>query len=186
MQIWSVAPPGAEPWMDVLPPPEIGAEQYEAWPEDLVRWIEVVDGRLIMAPRHSLLHQLVVVGLAIALRSQRPGGLRVVHQVDLRLAEVPLHIRRPDIVVYRADLPDDADPRPEDVSLAIEVVAPDSVTADRLHKPAEYAAAGIAHYWRVETDPLVVHTSDRGVHKGRLVTDQPFPVDVDLEALLLG
>jgi Uma2 family endonuclease len=37
--------------------------------------------------------------------------------------------------------------------------APGTQTADRLHKPAEYAAAGIEHYWRVETLPEVaVHT----------------------------
>jgi Uma2 family endonuclease len=48
---------------------------------------------------------------------------------------------------------------PEDIMLAVEVVSPHSGTRDRLHKPGEYAEAGIPHYWRVEIRPgLVVHT----------------------------
>ncbi len=34
--------------------------------------------------------------------------------------------------------------------LVVEVMSPGSVTADQIDKPAEYAAAGIEHFWRVE------------------------------------
>jgi Uma2 family endonuclease len=33
-----------------------------------------------------------------------------------------------------------------------EVESPSSLTEDRVTKPAQYAAAGIRHYWRIETD----------------------------------
>jgi len=42
---------------------------------------------------------------------------------------------------------------PAEVLLAVEVVSPGSVTTDRITKPAQYAAAGIANFWRVETEP---------------------------------
>jgi Putative restriction endonuclease len=31
-------------------------------------------------------------------------------------------------------------------------MSPGSVTTDQTDKPAEYAAAGIRHYWRLEND----------------------------------
>ena len=195
MQTWSEAMDTG--WTSHLLPPEITAEEYDALPEEVARRIEVVDGRIIVSPSASLLHQLIVAGLLTELRSQRPVGPRVVGEVDVRLADVPLRIRKPDVIVFHGDLETDlahAILRPEHVSLVVEVVSPNSVTIDRLHKFGEYAAAGIANYWRIETDPLEVHTyalakrayRETGVHKGRLVTDRPFPVDVDLDALLLG
>ena len=49
---------------------------------------------------------------------------------------------------------------PSQINLVIEVVSDDTRRRDRLEKPAEYAAAGIAHFWRVEQDPLHVHAYD--------------------------
>jgi hypothetical protein len=40
----------------------------------------------------------------------------------------------------------------DEVLLAVEVVSPSSEMTDRITKPALYAAAGIAAYWRVELD----------------------------------
>lgn len=37
-----------------------------------------------------------------------------------------------------------------DYELVVEVVSPDSRTADRVNKPVKYAGAGIPEYWRVE------------------------------------
>jgi Uma2 family endonuclease len=38
-------------------------------------------------------------------------------------------------------------------ALVVEVMSPGSVTTDQTDKPAEYAAARILHYWRLEQDP---------------------------------
>jgi Uma2 family endonuclease len=58
------------------------------------------------------------------------------------LATVP--DRRRGRRVYRHDSPLVA---PADVLLAVEIESPSSLTADRITKPAQYAALGIAHYW---------------------------------------
>jgi Uma2 family endonuclease len=73
--------------------------------------------------------------------------------------------RSPDIVVRRG-------PRtgrtvwiePTDVLLTVEIVSPGSVELDRRLKPAEYAGAGIPHFWRVERNgPVTVHMFGLGV-----------------------
>jgi Uma2 family endonuclease len=57
------------------------------------------------------------------------------------------------------------------VTLVVEVVAPGTRKRDRLEKPAEYAAAGIPHYWRVEQDPLHVFAYDLVDGRYELVAD---------------
>jgi Uma2 family endonuclease len=49
---------------------------------------------------------------------------------------------------------------PAEVAIAVEVVSPGTKRRDRLEKPAEYAAAGIPHFWRIEQDPVRVHAYD--------------------------
>ncbi len=192
MQPWSKAMTHSDAWMSNLPPSQINAEEYDALPEDVARRIEVVDGRIIMSPSPSRTHQRLTRHLANALERLCPDMLQVDTDVDLRLADVVLQIRRPDIVVYRADLSDEAILRPEHVMLVVEVVSPNSISTDRIHKPAEYSASGIGHYWLVEMEPLEVHTfetvplgyRETGVHRDRLAVDQPFPVEIDLSSLL--
>jgi len=62
-------------------------------------------------------------------------------------------------VVYDASLPDDAVLRPEHCLLVVELMSPGSVTADQADKPAEYAAAGIEHFWRIEN----IDNGERGL-----------------------
>ena len=84
---------------------------------------------------------------------------------------------------------------PATVLLVAEVVGPTSGARDRQTKLADYAAAGIAHYWIVEIDPepvLVAYALRGGVYvevttvvgdETYEVTD-PFPVSVTPSALL--
>jgi hypothetical protein len=66
------------------------------------------------------------------------------------------------------------------------------VSTDRVAKPAQYAAAGIPHYWRLELEPLllVVHELAAGGYEeaGRfdeeVVVHQPVPVRFALSQLL--
>ncbi|WP_116204472.1 hypothetical protein [Amycolatopsis circi] len=89
--------------------------------------------------------------------------------VDLRLRDVPLLNRRPALVVYDADL------------------------------PAEYAAAGIPQFWRIEntTDEVggltvfsyrldaTTHSYvPTGAHQGTLRVATPVEVSVELTSLL--
>jgi Uma2 family endonuclease len=49
---------------------------------------------------------------------------------------------------------------PAEVAIAVEVVSPGTKRRDRLEKPAEYAAAGVRHFWRIEQGPVRVHAYD--------------------------
>ena len=72
------------------------------------------------------------------------------------------------------------------------------MTADQTDKPAEYAAVGIGHYWRVEIsaptsglsvfcyrlDPTTGTYAAAGVHSGLLAVNEPVSLAIDLGSLL--
>jgi Uma2 family endonuclease len=71
------------------------------------------------------------------------------------------------------NLPDDA-PRVElrdGVMIAVEVVSPGTKRRDRWEKPAEYAAAGVTHFWRIEQSPVHVFAHDLVGGRYELVAD---------------
>jgi Uma2 family endonuclease len=141
----------------------MSAAEYESLPAE--SRVEIVDGVLHLMAPPSPRHQLVKAELWHALKRLRPQGLTVVEGVEIRFADEPVHARIPDVVVLHTAGFDRDQPRvrPAQVVLAVEVVSAGSETADRAHKPTEYAAAGIEHYWRVEIRPeLVVHTHRLG------------------------
>jgi len=86
------------------------------------------------------------------------------------------------------------------VTLVVEVVSPVSRQDDRVREPALFASHGVPFYWRVELDrdqKLAVHgywlnADSRSyipapmhpVHHDKLVTELPFPVEIDLDALI--
>ncbi len=139
--------------------PEITLDVYKALPEDICMQIEVVDGWLVRCESAEPTHQTIQRNLAnhlwAAIKSHDAGRSachRVNHDVDVLMAETPkLHFRRPDVVVYRCI---DADrgkwgrkPYASDCVIVVEIVSADSVATDLRAKRAEYAAAGIPHYW---------------------------------------
>jgi Uma2 family endonuclease len=183
-------------WMDL--PDGLGVQEYEALPEDICRRIEIVDGAIIVnaAPRRQ--HQDICRRLANVLEAACRPALAVSTDVDLRLRDIPLLNRRPDAVVYDASLPDEAVLRPQHCVLIVEVMSPGSVTTDQTDKPAEYAAAGIRHYWRIEhgasesmlsvfcyrLDPTTGTYASAGVHTGKMIVTDPVSVTIDLAVLL--
>jgi len=185
--------------MTALPEWMVGgltAADYDALPEDICRQIEVVDGSVVVSPSPRRPHQRVVQRLVNVLDTACGSGFAAVIDVDLRLHDVPLLNRRPDIVVYDAAVPGDAVLRPQHCLLVVEVMSPGSVTADRIDKPGEYAAAGIAHFWRVEfddertltvfryrLDPTTRTYASAGISTDKLVVSDPLPVSVDLSEL---
>ncbi|MBC6456772.1 Uma2 family endonuclease [Actinomadura sp. HBU206391] len=182
-------------WMSTLPEEGVTAEEYDRMPQEVCRRIEIVDGSIIVYPSATPRHNRIARLLANALEEAAPSPWQVTTDVDLRLADVPLHNRRPDIVVFRGD-PDHLPIRPPQVLLAAEIMSRVSVSADRIDKPAEYAIAGLPHYWRIEQEEstLIAYTyaldptgrsyESAGVHSVVLKMDDPFPVTVDLDALL--
>jgi Uma2 family endonuclease len=128
-------------------------EDYEALPEEICRRIEIVDGNVIVGASSRIPHQDLARRLGYEIEQVLPGTRwRVAMDVDLRLREVPLLNRRPDLVVYEGAVDRSQVLRAEDVLLVIEIMSPGSITTDRKDKPAEYAEARIPHFWRVELD----------------------------------
>ena len=126
-------------------------------PTDGCRY-ELVDGGLVVTPPPTQRHQEIAEQLRDRLAAAAPPGWRVRLEYPLPFADD--RQRQPDVVVYRWPLThpraDAANPvGPSDVGLLVEVVSRHTRRTDRFAKPGEYAEAGIALYWRVETEPAV-------------------------------
>lgn len=160
-------------------------------PDDGRRW-EVVDGALLQVTPPTRLHDVVSKRLAFQLHGQLPGEWEVEHEFGLRLGSDG---RVPDVGIARKDAPfrrDDVGLSSEHVLLLAEVVSTGSRKNDRFFKPIEYAQAGVAHYWRVETDPeifVVTHElvdgsyQQTGVLRGSREVTAPFDLVIDVPAL---
>lgn len=133
------------------------AEEYDTLPPNNLR--ELVDGVVRIMPTPTLWHQDVARRLMNALERLGAPQHRVSGPIEVRLSDTLR--RNPDAVVIPAAHYQRRASRllPEHVVLVAEVVGPGSETDDRREKPAEYAEAGIQHYWRVELQPeLTIHT----------------------------
>ena len=141
--------------------PEITLDAYLDMPEDLSKQVEVVDGWLVRCESPGPSHQAIQYNLISALRAsvkdldaRERTCHRVIGDLDVLISEVPrFHFRRPDVVVYRCVDEDRGKwrrkPYASDCLLILEIVSADSVTTDIRDKRAEYAAAGVPHYWIV-------------------------------------
>ncbi|WP_328612676.1 Uma2 family endonuclease [Amycolatopsis sp. NBC_00355] len=79
--------------------------------------------------------------------------------------------------------------RADEVAVVIEIVSPGSRRTDYRVKHDEYADAGIPHYWIIDlTEPVSLVAcrgyQDAAAVTGTFATDVPFPVKLDLDALL--
>ncbi|WP_106396968.1 Uma2 family endonuclease [Actinocorallia populi] len=175
---------------------QVTAEQYDSWTEEQCEGIEIVDGMVVVSPSASQRHDRLARLLANALEDAAGQDWNADTDFDVRLQDVPLSNRRPDVVVYRADTLDVVPTRPEHVLLVAEVVSPGSETTDRIVKTEQYAKAGIAFYWRVEQaatgvplvytyvlDPAAGVYREGDVFAGVVKVSAPFPVEVDLGSL---
>src|SRR5580765_3355872 len=175
---------------------QVSAEQYDSWSAEQCAGIEIVDGMVVVSPSASKRHNRLARILANALDAAAGPDWNADTDFDIRLQDVPLTNRRPDVVVYRADTIDIAPTRPEHVLLVVEVVSPGSETTDRIVKFHQYAKAGITFYWRVEQaptgipliytyvlDPATSAYRDEDMFTGVVTVAAPFPVEVDLGRL---
>jgi hypothetical protein len=105
----------------------------------------------------------------------------------------PRDYRQPDLMLISRTGLNSRLASPIDVLLAAQVVSPSSLTEDRLVKPAQYAAAGIQHYSRLERQDareLVMHELEGSVYRevGRftdeVVVERPVGLRFRLDDLL--
>jgi len=174
----------------------ITAEEYASWSEEQCAGIEIVDGMVVVSPSASKRHNRLARILANALDSAGGPEWNADTDFDVRLQDVPLSNRRPNVVVYRADTIDVTPTRPEHVLLVVEVVSPGSETTDRIVKVDQYAKAGIPFYWRIEQaatgvplvytyvlDPASRDYRDGDVFTGVVKAVAPYAVEIDLGAM---
>ncbi|WP_258314536.1 Uma2 family endonuclease [Streptomyces sp. Act143] len=162
---------------------------------------ELVDGRIVVRGQTKSWHNRVrdkIVSGPEAVRTQ-PYEVVAEQCVMVDAQNTP----KPDVIVF--------DPRELDffelecvpvgkVALVVEVVSPGSRQDDRVRKPALFATNKVPYYWRVELDrnqKLAVHeywlnadtltyfpAPSHPVHHDKLVTELPFPVEIDLDGLV--
>jgi Uma2 family endonuclease len=163
---------------------------------------ELVEGRLLMSPSPAFDHKNAALELAVMIRARLPKGLRVVADLDLDLqlapSDAPGTVRRPDLLVTSEEARlrvrrDGGVLRASEAILVVEIVSPGSARTDHVQKRSEYADAGIPHYWIVDpSEPvslLACHQAgefgyaDDGAVIGTFTATEPFPVEIDLDAL---
>jgi Uma2 family endonuclease len=172
---------------------QVTAEQYGSWSAEQCAGIEIVDGMVVVSPSASKRHNRLARLLANALDAAAGPEWNADTDFDVRLQDVPLNNRRPDVTVYRAETIDVTPTRPEHVLLVVEVVSPGSETTDRIVKADQYARAGIQFYWRVEQaatgapivytyvlDPATCRYREGEIFTGVVRLTAPFIVEVDL------
>ncbi|MEV0117797.1 Uma2 family endonuclease [Streptomyces sp. NPDC050844] len=178
----------------------------DGWTFDQVKHLELpfdwelVDGVVVPRGQTKFWHNRVRDGIAYALGAAAVDPYAVVIEQCVMLDDQ--NTPKPDAIVF--------DPRglsffetecvPVDkVALAVEVVSPSSRQDDRVRKPALFAGAKVACYWRVELDrdhrlavhEYWLHAETRSyipapmhpVHHDKLTTEVPFPVEIDLTEL---
>jgi Uma2 family endonuclease len=151
---------------------------------------ELLDGEVLMMAPATYWHNEVVDILKHALRRIAPQSMAVATEQGIDLGHT---VPEPDVlVVSRSAVRSDSLVfQPADVHLAIEVMSPGTKTKDRTLRPAQYSAAGIKCFWRVENsdDAMVVYTFEllpeggyapTGVFHSRVKLDRPFPIDIEL------
>ncbi|TDC57319.1 Uma2 family endonuclease [Actinomadura sp. KC345] len=139
-------------------PEQMTAAEYEALPEDISKMIEIVDGYVVFCESPTREHQKAGLRLVTLIERHARSAMKRGHDcldanidVDLRIRDIPLSNRRPDVILYRCiDRGDRL--RPEHALLVVEIVSPGSETQDTMDKLAEYAKAGIPHYWIARLD----------------------------------
>ncbi len=119
---------------------------------------EVVDGSITMTPTPGVPHEAISAFLRWELESLVRPARTVIGPITVDMDPT---FREPDLVVVDRQvlLTQSTRLAVTDVRLAIEIVSSASRTTDRITKPAEYAAAGIPAYWRVEIEDGVAITA---------------------------
>ncbi|MBE1581047.1 Uma2 family endonuclease [Amycolatopsis roodepoortensis] len=168
---------------------QVTLDEWAAMPRNRA---EVAGGVLVAAPFLDTRHQLAVTRLAYWLDERLPD-LVALAGVELLLAEEPLSIRVPDVLVTSSTELNVRRSSPEDVRLVIEVLSEGTVRTDRVTKFSEYAEVGIEHYWIVDLEEPASMTTYRlidgeyenfGEHTGKVSLDfDGTPLELDLDAL---
>lgn len=164
--------------------------------------LELQEGSLVTSPFARPAHMFASAQVVMQVKRQLPPSLIVLQEAEIDLQFVvpgePGTVRRADLVVVHEDAYDRVGAEggcfaAGEVRLAIEIVSPGTKRMDRIVKRAEYADAGIPHYWLVDLDKpislLPMHLTDDlgyvedGEVTGVCTVDGPFPARLRLDEL---
>jgi Uma2 family endonuclease len=138
-------------------------------PDDAPR-VELSDGVMILVPSPTHDHQDITGLLWHWLRRNAPDGLRASLSTGVALSLDTTY--EPDVLLVNAEAARNRHYTiAAQVVLVVEVVSPSTRKRDRLEKPADYAAAGIPHFWRIEQDPVHIFAYDLVGESYELVAD---------------
>jgi Uma2 family endonuclease len=178
--------------MGMAAPVYYTADQVRALPDDGNRY-EVVHGELLVTPAPRALHQEIVRRLLVRLSlylDAEPVGHVLPAPADISWG--PDILVQPDLFVVPLAQARTLDwCRMKDLLLAIEVLSPASVRADRFTKRIEYQRQRIPRYWAVDPDQRRVEVWTPEEVAPRLERERlgwhpagaARPLELDLEAL---
>ncbi|MBF9129236.1 Uma2 family endonuclease [Plantactinospora sp. S1510] len=144
-------------------------EDVLAFPDDAPR-VELRDGVIIVVPSPTFGHQTIANLLWLWFRQHAPLDYEPVTAVGVAISH--RDTLEPDVLLLRRPVVRESHYfDPDQVVVAVEVVSPGTKRRDRLEKPADYAAAGIRYFWRIEQEPVHVHAYELVGDRYELVAD---------------
>lgn len=133
---------------------------------------ELIDGELLVTPSPRPLHQLAVAHLLLALHpyvERQKIGATLCAPADIEL--LPGTIVQPDVFVL--PLIDGQFPlewhATRSLLLAVEVLSPSSMRADRVTKRRFFARVAVAEYWVVDLDARIVERTRTGEERPEIL-----------------
>ena len=128
-------------------------EDYFSLP-DTNRYVELSEGRLIMPPHPTRIHQVALEELYVRMRAfVKERNLGEVHIAPLPVRLWPGKIREPDIFFVAKEHFDRINEKVFGIpDLVVEVISPSTERTDRVEKFVEYARAGVREYWMVDPE----------------------------------
>ena len=161
------------------------ADMVRALPDDGKRY-ETVHGELLVSPSPRIAHQAVLINLFLEIGTYlKDHGIRGAFCVDADISWSPDTLVQPDLFVAdpdevrRAASWDDV----QTLYLAVEILSPSSLRADRFVKRRLYQEQRIPAYWVIDIDNRLVEAWTPGaifpvVEHGRLTWRHP-ALDLD-------
>ncbi len=160
--------------MHMVAPTHWTANMVRALPDDGQRY-ETIGGELLVSPAPRELHQRVQLRLLLAIGNyleREPVGVLYPPPIDLSWNDPDVTVQ-PDLTVV--DMEQAATGmwnRMTRVLLAVEILSPGSVRADRVLKRRLYQAKGVAEYWIVDADAARVEVVSLGRPAGHVVDEE--------------
>jgi Uma2 family endonuclease len=142
-------------------------QEERAWPR-----YELIDGELLVTPSPRPLHQLAVGNLFVLLQpyvAKHGIGATLMSPADIEL--VPGTIVQPDVFVIplvNGKFPLEWQAT-KSLLLAVEILSPSSLRADRVTKRRFFARVAVAEYWVVDLDARLVERTRAGEERPEIL-----------------